>query len=1039
MPSHRRGRSLSEGLTLEQSEQGGMVISSITDIASAKQGLREGDEIVGATINFDQLSKDEVLKVLKFMEPFDDKVQVLTKNHVSKSLKNLDNFSKTPEDMLKESYNKLYNARIKKFMKDNPLVAEGGCVNGETSAPGSSKLSLKQDVELPRLGVDFGFLKNKTLNTEDKSPSGDITFSAAAVRELNSGSNLNLPLSSLGTKVPANSGIQVPRKNVDAGSSQLNIPDLHLSGTLADVSTTAGINLPNTESPPADLKMPNLDRPQTGLENSGTFRAPGVDLRGSDSPDMGSNLNGGNITAPKVDIEVSNKKFKMPKFKVPDLDLSVPGLNGPEYEVKTPHTVGPDVASGKVGDRNSRKLKSPDLNVDDLSGYIGLPKVKTSGSPPDFGLEMPDFNVSAPHTDLQVPSGDVKMTLKKSHSDFKAPALDVDAPSDKFKMPKSELSGKRDTNGTTPDASLKMPSGIDTSDIKMPRADLKAQTLVTDIPAVDINGPIAKYKPPKFKMPKFVFSDSQGPSFNADLERPDVELAAPELKAGISGSNFGINVPSIDLKQPTMDIANPNGKLKVPDFGLSGSNVEGPDCRLKIPDLSGADLKGPKLDLNVQNMDINMPSGKLNLDADAPAGKLKMPKFKLFGTLPKKRDVDIDAGMKTPNVKLTSSNIKGIDAPDISVLKMDLRKPNLELHSPDVDMDSPEGKLTIPKMKMPSLDLSGPKRANIDVNGGVNRPDLTLSSGSLNADLSKPEFDIDASPINLKGPKSKLKLPDVDIANPLGKIKLPHFKMPDLGLSEPQLEGPELDIPDFDLSASKFKRNIGSPDLNLHGADLNQPKIDLTIPDVKLDMPSGKFKGPSMKKSNVALSAPDMHIDAPFGKFKMANLQLSDTIPKGPDLNINTDMNSPGLNLKTPKIKGGIDDPNLDFPNMNLKSPKLDINTPDVNISPPKAKLNAPQVNVASPKTKLKMPKLKMPQFSFPSLKGPEIDGNFDGPNVDINAPNINLKGPKADLEMPDDGISGPSGKLKKPNMNLPDLGLFGPKLDGPNFDLKSP
>ena len=56
-----------------------------------------GDELLGATINFDQLSKAEVLKVLKMMEPFDAKVHVLTRNNMSKSLGNLDQCTKSPE------------------------------------------------------------------------------------------------------------------------------------------------------------------------------------------------------------------------------------------------------------------------------------------------------------------------------------------------------------------------------------------------------------------------------------------------------------------------------------------------------------------------------------------------------------------------------------------------------------------------------------------------------------------------------------------------------------------------------------------------------------------------------------------------------------------------------------------------------------------------------------------------------------------------------------------------------------------------------
>lgn len=57
-----------------------------------------GDEVLGATINFDKLSKEEVLKVLKLMEPFDDKVQVLTRSNLSRSLENLDvRAAKNPE------------------------------------------------------------------------------------------------------------------------------------------------------------------------------------------------------------------------------------------------------------------------------------------------------------------------------------------------------------------------------------------------------------------------------------------------------------------------------------------------------------------------------------------------------------------------------------------------------------------------------------------------------------------------------------------------------------------------------------------------------------------------------------------------------------------------------------------------------------------------------------------------------------------------------------------------------------------------------
>lgn len=53
-----------------------------------------GDKLLGATIDFEQLSKEDVLKVLQVMEPFDDKVKVLTRGNLSKSLGDLDQCGK---------------------------------------------------------------------------------------------------------------------------------------------------------------------------------------------------------------------------------------------------------------------------------------------------------------------------------------------------------------------------------------------------------------------------------------------------------------------------------------------------------------------------------------------------------------------------------------------------------------------------------------------------------------------------------------------------------------------------------------------------------------------------------------------------------------------------------------------------------------------------------------------------------------------------------------------------------------------------------
>lgn len=134
--------------------------------------------------------------------------------------------------MLKDSYNKLYNAKIKKFMRGE-LHGEESSFDGEIAGKSAT---LKHNMRLPRRGVDFGLLKSKTLNTDINS---DSEYSDAG--ELQYGGNLNLPPMGLGLNGTSVMGAQAPRLKVDADGPQLTTPDFHLSGTLPDgpsVNTT---------------------------------------------------------------------------------------------------------------------------------------------------------------------------------------------------------------------------------------------------------------------------------------------------------------------------------------------------------------------------------------------------------------------------------------------------------------------------------------------------------------------------------------------------------------------------------------------------------------------------------------------------------------------------------------------------------------------------------------------------------------------------------------------------------------------------------
>ncbi|KAG5855048.1 hypothetical protein ANANG_G00044770 [Anguilla anguilla] len=111
---HSRSKSFSDSLVLEDVDKGGVIVKSIRADSSTDIGLKEGDEIIGATIHFDKLKKDEVLRVLKLIEPYDENMKVLTKESLKASVSSgiLNNSIASPKEMLEDSYSRLFHSKM---------------------------------------------------------------------------------------------------------------------------------------------------------------------------------------------------------------------------------------------------------------------------------------------------------------------------------------------------------------------------------------------------------------------------------------------------------------------------------------------------------------------------------------------------------------------------------------------------------------------------------------------------------------------------------------------------------------------------------------------------------------------------------------------------------------------------------------------------------------------------------------------------------------------------------------------------------------
>uniref|UniRef100_A0A8D2KR79 AHNAK nucleoprotein n=1 Tax=Varanus komodoensis TaxID=61221 RepID=A0A8D2KR79_VARKO len=293
---------------------------------------------------------------------------------------------------------------------------------------------------------------------------------------------------------------------------------------------------------------------------------------------------------------------------------------------------------------------------------------------------------------------------------------------------------------------------------------------------------------------------------------------------------------------------------------------------------------------------------------------------------------------------------------------------------------------------MPEMNIKAPKISMPDVDFNLKGPKL---KGDMDVDVSVPKIsgDVTGPSVDVKGPNLDIGVPDVELECPEAKLKGPKFKMPEMHFKAPKISMPDFDLNlkgpkvkgDVDVSVPKLEGDLKGPDVDIKG-----PKLDVDIPDVELEGPEGKWKGPKFKM-------PEMHIKAP--KISMPDVDLN---LKGPQM-------KGDLNISGPKLEGDLKGPEID-----LKGPKLDIDAPDIDIH--------------GPDGKLKFPKMRLPKFGMPGVKGeaPQVDVNLPKGELEFAGPSVNLEGPSVAVE----------GHLKGPSVKMPEMHFRTPQISMPEIDL---
>ncbi|KAL7885708.1 hypothetical protein AOLI_G00060030 [Acnodon oligacanthus] len=504
-------------------------------------------------------------------------------------------------------------------------------------------------------------------------------------------------------------------------------------------------------------------------------------------------------------------------------------------------------------------------------------------------------------------------------------------------------------------------------DIKSPKVDIECPGVDIKSPDLDFDGSSGKFKGPKFKIPSVSGPKISMPDVDFKLKghkmKSDMEMSVPTVEGDIAVPKVEIEGPKVDLDVPEASLKKP--KFKMPKFGLRGPKIEGPDVEVKPA------------------------KGDINVDVKSPEGGFKLPKFKMpkFGFKSPKADmpsveinmpeadIDIkapDVNIKSPSVDLEGPKLKGDMDVSASKTEVGIKTPKVDIERPDVSIEGPEGGFQIPRIKVPSFGIRGPKMEGSDV-------DINLAKAE--ADIKGPGINIKAPKITGKGPDIDSSLEGQDVEINL-KGKKDKFKMP-------KLKGKMKTDIDINTKTDSAELDVDSSDVHLKGPKVKKPLFGkLHFPGVEFDIKSPKGKGGSVS-----------------GTSKSVSGTLKGSVEGG--------VKDHTIDAEGVKIEAEAQDVELKMPAVKVKLPhgvstdqkqgEIGVST-DVGVS---GKMECPEGNVS-------FPKIKVPKFG---IALPQVEGREVG--VDVGSGELtartDVSSQSLEMHSPDLKSSGGKVKVKKP------------------------
>ncbi|XP_060728398.1 neuroblast differentiation-associated protein AHNAK-like isoform X2 [Tachysurus vachellii] len=824
-----------------------------------------------------------------------------------------------------------------------------------------------------------------------------------------------------------------------------------------------------TEITEVKIKRPGFSFPRFGISKSehapSAANVTSVDMSLSEGHTQMDNLNTNITISVKDGNQKDTTKFASPtKFKIPSIKF-------PNFGVKAKAT-----------------METSDVAVDIKGPDISLPHTE----PILVDIKEPDVDKQKESVSTQFINTDIQSEAKGSNFtdlpevDSKDLELKMKMPG--FSFPKIELS-KSEVKAPKGDVSLP------NIEVSLPEGSTEIERPSTDL---DLSMEYAEQKDPtKFKLPSVNFPKlrTKGPKASVEVSDVDAHVKGPEIcfpgaemKLKVEPLSVDIKGPdavkelepfSVEMKDQDIQMKEQGSKFKLPNFGISLPEIKGPKIDI-CSDKAKIDISVPKAKVEMHPPDVEVQVVTAEMKADLPEVDSKGLELKMK-----------TPGLSFPKIELSRSEVKASEG-DVSLPNVDVSLPegSMEIDQPTTDVTIPDveqkdqsmfgspTKFKLPSINLPNFGIKGPKTSvelsdvDVEVKGPeINLPEaeMKLSAEPLSVDIKGLDADKELEPFSVE-----MKDQDIQMKEQGSKFKLPNF-----GISLPEIKGPKIDISsnkaEIDISVPKAKEEIHPPDVEVQGvtaeikADL--PEVDSKGLDLKMKMPGFSFPTIELSRSEVKapeadVSLPNVDVSLPEGSMEIDQPTTDVTIP---------DVEKKGRSKFGSPTKFKL--PSINFPKFGTKGPKASVDLPDVDVEVKGPEINHPEAEIklsAEPlsidikgpdadkelkplsvemkdqdiQMKEQGSKFKLPKFgiSLPEIKGPKIDISADKAEIDISVPkakvemhppDVEVQGVTAEIkaDLPEVDSKGLDLKMKTPGFSFPKIELSRSEVKAPEGD----